>query len=254
MILQVHQGLGDQIMHTGLPEAYYKIFGEKIGITGHREELWQYNQYVDWHAEGNVISLPFNQPRDYMIYYPVRLFYDFTGWIVNKDLVQPNIYIKPDRNKHRLLVNDQSGWPTRVGYPYFEELIVKLRELFRFEIRYIRNENFRNCIGQCPPRELSTFDVLLENLSLDGLIYEFQHAGLYVGYDSGLAQLAGATNTPYVLLEGPVAPINTVHNSCVWYLDLPNCKKCNLDNCFRYCLSQAKNYNPEIIWNIGNLK
>lgn len=247
MKLQVHRGLGDQIMHTGLPEALYYYRKEYTEIIGGRLELWSNNPYVRENAGGEEVSLGFNQPRDYMIYYPVRLFYDMTGIIAPAGMVKPRLYKQGVRNARIALVNDQSGWPTRTGYPHFEKLI-QLVKKEGYTIHYLRNEGFRDCNGACPPREVQTYDEIHTDISLQELIDRMTSAAVYIGYDSGLAQLAGATDTPYVLLEGPVAPINTVHPSCIWHLDLKACRKCAADNCSNMCLRQAKDINSTIIW------
>ncbi len=253
MIIHPHGSLGDQIMLTGLPEAYYKLFGELTFVEGGREDLWKYNPYITKERFGKEFSYSFNSyPKDYMIYYPIRVFYDLTGVICSRNFVHPNLYW-PSVKNNNCVVNDQAGWPSRTGYKYLDDLIKDIKKE-GFHITYVRNENFRDCFGNCPKKQLTIFDTVLTDMSLSDMITTISNAALYVGYNSGLSQIAGATNTKYVLLDGPVPPINTAHNSCIFATDMLSCRRCVLEDCINNCLQNSENFNDSILDVIRSLK
>lgn len=251
MILNVHGSLGDQIMLTGIPEAYYRLYGEKTYINGGRTEIWETNPFLINKKLGKEFSYSYNSyPKDYMVYYPIRVFYDLTSIIADRNFVKPNLYRDYEKKKI-CVVNDQAGWPSRVGYSHFEDLVQQVKNL-GYEITYIRNENFRNCVGQCPPREINTYDHLLTDIPLSNLIEVIGTCELYIGYNSGLAQIAGALDIPYVMLDGPVPPINTKHNSCILAPDIVSCRRCVKETCLENCLQNLENINDKIIEVIKN--
>lgn len=246
MILNCHGSLGDQIILTGIPEAYYKLYGEKTYVNMVRTEIWDDNPYLTNEKSGIEFTYNFNvYPKDYMIYYPVRIFYDLTGHIVESSFVRPKIYKSFHRDKI-CVVNDQAGWPTRTGYRYLNDLITQIKDL-GYVITYLRNELFRDCIGNCPPEQITKWDHKLVNIPLSNRIEVIGSCQLYVGYNSGNAQLAGALDTPYIQIEGSVSPINTRHPSCIYVTDIPGCKRCCSDSCHMNCLSNLDNINHKII-------
>lgn len=246
MILNLHGSLGDQVMLTGIPEAYYKLTGEKTYIKGGRHELWDSNPYITGSPEGREFSYAFNEyPKDYMIYYPVRIFYDLTGKIVDRNFVHPNLYRSWERSISAVVINDQAGWPSRTGYRFFEDLVLQFK-MFGYSITYVRNDSFANCHGQTMPRQIQSYDQLLLDIPLSNLIEVIGRAGLYVGYNSGLSQLAGALNTPYVMLDGSVPPINTAHNSCIYTPEIKDCRRCVSESCEAMCLASLENINEQI--------
>lgn len=235
-------------MATGLPYAYYTCFGEKVNVVNPRNpEFWSSNPYVTTEVKGHVWNLTHNARRDYMIYYPVRLFYDMTGLIVNRDLVQPNIY-KERNNVHEsvILVSDQAGWPSRRGYPHYNALLEELKD---YDIWYIRSTTFRDCFGTLNERTLTRFDRIIENPSIPDLIKIMGEVGFYIGYESGYCSLAGAMGVPYVCLTASVPPINVAHNSCIYALDICS-GYCCAEKCDKMCLQSAPNKNEDIIGEI----
>lgn len=248
LVIDKNMSFGDFIMCTGIPKAWYTCFKERVYIPNKRAvELWENNPYVSDVPLGKNINVTANAHRDYMIYYPVRIFYDISGGlIVDRELVQPDIYQKREPIKKRILVNDQAGWPTRTGYPYLNDLVTELRAA-GYSIGYLRNEHFRNCFGQIQNKQLVEFDYSVTNI-MDNkvLIRELLQASFYIGYDSGISQLAGALKIPYVALQCCVPPINTVHDSCIHYLDICQGYCCSPD-CKKKCFAQSPDFNSEII-------
>jgi len=249
MILNIHGSLGDHIMATGLPEAYFKLTGEytyiKTERAGGDPVYWENNQYVSKQPVGELRSLAFNAyPKDHMVYTPVRMFYDISGHIMDRSQVHPNLYkaLQPDGDL--IVVNDQAGWPSRRGYPYLDELIHSLLG-DGWQVCYMRNDEFADCFGSRSARQLTgcTFEV---QPTLRQGVEVLQRASVYIGYDSGYAQVAGALGVPYVLLAGPIPPVNTAHDSCIYALDIPGCRRCCTTSCENGCLQNAPNRNGEI--------
>jgi len=249
MIIKAHGSLGDEVMLTGLPEAYNKITGQFIGITTNRHYLWENNPYIK-DSSREEFSYAFNvYPKDYLIYYPIRLFFDLTGFIVDRNLVQPNLY-KPrvENNEKIIVVNDEAGWPSRRGYPYFNTLCKDLKDL-GYAIYYTRG-NTLDCMGHQSEKTITnyTYNDNGGTPNLVQVIDLLQRAAFYIGYDSGLAQLAGALKVPYVLLSLAIPPINTAHNSCIYALD--TCKH----DCQEHSKYLHVDKNREIVERIGSFE
>lgn len=252
MILQLHSSMGDHVILTGIPEAFYKLFGEKTHVPNKYSDLfWEHNPYVTDKPTGDRFGLHLNaSAKDYMIYYPVRVFYDLTQYIVDRSAVQPNLYMSRTVDENLVIVSDQAGWPNRRGYPFLNDLVLKLQGL-GFYVMYIRSDGYKDCFGQHSPRQLTVFDNELQSPIIGHLIDAMRRAAFYIGYDSGIAQIAGALKIPYVLLAGSVPPINTAHDTCIYAMDI-RCKRCADPNCGSNCLSLATNCNEKIIEAIKN--
>ena len=245
-----HGSLGDQVMLTGLPEALLQLTGESSKIIGQvKSELWLHNPYIIKEDAGREFSYSFNTKSDYMIYYPVRIFYEMTGMIVDRFLVQPNLYRNITKIPKRIVVNDQAGWPTRRGYPYFNDLCKSLKDL-GYEICYLRHNGFRDCNGNFSERVITNYSYTAFDTSLEDAINRIGEAEFYIGYDSGYSQLAGALKTKYVLISGSVAPINTAHDSCIYTVNI--CPHCGLENCEKKCLEFSYNFNHLVLERIVN--
>jgi ADP-heptose:LPS heptosyltransferase len=245
--------MGDHLIATGIPEAYYKLFGEKTYISSkYSEEFWNTNPYVTNDKIGNHFSLRFNSSLvDYMIYYPVRVFYDITGQVVDRKFVHPYIYKHRNPNKNLVVINEQAGWPSRRGYKYFNDLAERLIAI-GFTVCYLNNSSFRDCLGQPSPRTVTACSIEVKNPPMHDLIQLLSTAKVYIGYDSGLAQLAGALKVPTVSLYGSIPAINTMHDYCIYYVD--NCQHCCADQCTKNCLSNTENKNGEILERVLELK
>jgi len=249
MILNIHGSIGDHIMATGLPGAYFKLTGEKTYIKTERPGgdpvYWESNPYILNQPAGEIRSLAFNAyPKDYMIYTPVRMFYDISGYIVDRSEVHPNLYKGRQPEKDLIVVNDQAGWPSRRGYPHLNELIRELLE-GGWRVCYMRNDEYQDCCGQLSARQLTHYTYEIQPTLRQG-VETLQRAAVYIGYDSGYAQVAGALGVPYVLISGPIPPINTKHNSCIYALNDSKCRRCCVNSCPNNCLQSAPNRNREI--------
>lgn len=247
MILKLHGSMGDHLMATGIPEAYFKLYNEKTFIDASKYKLfWNSNPYITNERIGQVHSLIFNTHRDYLIYYPTKIFYDITGRIVDRDLVQPNVYTEYSPKENLVVINDQAGWPTRRGYPYLEDLSKSLMQS-GFKVVYLRNDTFRDCNNKVSSRTVHSFDSQFKDKFLEDIIDLFKETSFYIGYESGLSSLAGAIGTKYILIEGSVPATNVAHNSCIYVLKNTNCHYCAAENCERLCLSHSENKNEEIL-------
>lgn len=246
MILKLHSSLGDQLLLTGLPEAYYRICHEKMNVVPTRlPSAWRDNPYVDPHAGGPEFSpRPNVDPRDFLIYTPVRVFYEMTGIIVDRKVVHPRIY-RPRMVQHRIvLVNDQAGWPSRWGYPYLNELVDSLH--YRgWTVHYIRHDGFRNCLGRITPPQIQSYDLKISGGDDATLMSAMSYAALYIGYDSGLAVLASAWGVPSVIFFGAVPPVTTAGDNCIYAAEV--CGHCLRDSCDKGCLLSAESENEEIL-------
>lgn len=264
MILDVHGNLGDQVMFTGIPEAFYERFGEKTYISGEacRKELFETNPYLLDQPIGKKLSFGI-QNKDHEIYYPVKIFRDiseqFTGapWILDREKVAPNLYRTPvRRNANLVVVNDQAGWPSRTGYPYFNDLSVMLLKK-GFTVNYLYNNNFHDCNGNVSQESIYDFSYRSGNESLSELIEKLSICFLYIGYESGIMHLAGALGTPCVYITGSVPSISAP-DSCIFITKLDHCRKCHQENCPNMCLHSAHNQNDAICsaidrlaWDVG---
>jgi len=248
MNLQLHGPMGDHIVLTGIPEAYYTLFGEKVHVPHqYAHEFWMHNPYVTSQPSMATFSVAFNAgAKDYMIYYPIRVFYDMTGHIVDRSMVQPNLYMSREPLSGLIIVNDQAGWPSRKGYSHFDSLCDILMQK-GYQILYLRNEGYRDCVGQESPRQIKHFHSELRNPSIPKMIDALRSASLYIGYESGIAQLAGALKVPYIMLAGSVPPINVAHDTCIYALKLPHCKRCHADICGENCLRKSEGENEAIL-------
>ncbi len=247
MRLKLHGSLGDFVMGTGLPEAYYKLFGKAVHIVTERfRELWADNPYITADPSGPEHSIKFNSDKyDYMIYYPVRLFFEMTGRIVDRSIVHPRIYRSFERERRKIVMSDQAGWPTRRGYPFLNDLAVTLLS-HGYEVVYMRNDNFRDCIGEVNVRQIDKFSREVQNPSNADMIRELGSAHIYIGYDSGYCQIAGALGTKSVMLSSSVPPINSAHDFCI-YIAKECSGYCCAEKCEKMCLRSARNINEEII-------
>lgn len=249
MILHLHGSLGDHVIATGLPEAYFNLTGEKTYIkterAGGNPVYWEDNPHVLKQPTGEYKSLGFNTyPKDYMIYTPVRMFYDISGYIVDRSEVRPNLYKERHPEKDLIVINDQAGWPSRRGYPYLDELVHELLDK-GWKICYMRNDEFADCFGQRSPRQLTRYTFEVQPTLRQG-VETLQSAAIYIGYDSGYAQISGALGVPYIVMSGPIAPISSIHGSCIYAFNIPGCRRCCANSCPNNCLQNISNRNEEI--------
>lgn len=243
--------LGDHVAYTGLPEALYKHGNIKIEVVSKFTELFKYNPFVqrvlsDIDRPTNSFHLQqFEEEwQDYLIYRPVRVYYQITGKIIDRNEVQPNLYIPRDMKHKYIVMADQTGWPSRRGYKYFDELAIRLLDL-GYHIIVIHNPEYKNCFGNLVPREIQHYNISTR-VEYSILINIINKAQYFIGYDSGIANLAGALKIPSIIFAGSVPPIVFRHNSCIKIYD--TCEKhCHSERCNIGCLSTFLNVNTEII-------
>jgi ADP-heptose:LPS heptosyltransferase len=236
MILGTHGSMGDVVIMTGIPQAYFELFGEKTKIVNkYASVFWDTNPYITEENIGNTCTIRDNMTKeDYMQYYPQRVFKEITGISVDREKIQPNLYKERTPIPRFVIMNDQSGWPSRRGYRYFNNLASRLIQE-GFLVYYLRNNRFRDCIGRFQIESINTYTNRLDDLSIPQTIDWFSRASFYIGYESGLSTLAGALKVPYITFYGSIFPINTTHDSCIYYID--NCDHCCKDQCSKNCLT-----------------
>jgi len=251
MILEIQGSLGDSVLLTGIPEAYFKLTGEKTFVMTRFPVLFENNPYITTEKSGKKFTNPLNSSlMEFMIYYPVLVYWKLFGVVLNREQVHPNLYLDVERENDLVLVNDQAGWPSRRGYPYFGELVDELSKDYR--IMYMISNNYRDCVGKTPAKTVTSFDYLSTDQTVKDIINQMAKSSLYIGYDSGYSTIANATKTPYVYLAGSVPPVSTLGDTCIY--SLTSCKRCAVDTCQNRCLENTPNVNGEILKRIKDVK
>lgn len=248
MNLYLNGGLGDHVIQSGIPEAYYKLYGERTYIPNRKHPiLFQNNPYLSDIPLGINNILNSERGNDNEVYYPVRVFRDITGVEIKKEEVLPNLYIEKEIQSDLCIVNDQAGWPTRWGYPYLQDLITDLMNM-GWRMIYLRNDRFVDCNGTHSPRQISNVkpqDVYLD-VPMETVVDLIKRAGLFVGYDSGLYQLSAALRVNSLLVAGSVNYVRAESptSACV----INTCRsKCHLENCTQMCIRNTTKYSNEVL-------
>ena len=245
MILNLWGSLGDHVIMTGIPEAYFKIFGEKTKVINkHSDLFWNNNPYIIEQSVGKDCHFAPNNPDTYQVYYPLRVFHDITGIWIDEIDVQPNLYIPRKTIPKLVIMNDQAGWPSRRGYRYFTNLSRRLIGE-GYTVAYLRNNGFRDCTNKISAGQIWNYSYMLENLPMPQLIDRMSEAALYIGYDSGISALAGALKIPYITFYGSIPAINTAHDTCIFAVD--ECDHCCTDQCNKSCLTLYEDKTDEIM-------
>lgn len=274
-------GLGDHVCYTGLPAAYYKYYGEKLGVgstSGSQyDDLWQNNPYCEVVPYDPAIGL---QAGDYKLqiesytsednrwfmYKPQRIFHEMTGRLVASREVNPKLYYAKQTVSRRAIICDETTWESKRGYRHFNELAASLQK-DKWEIIVVHTPRLNHVYGEqhvfaanCmvsswePLEDMMHPNALVQTLQVKArvkaLLSLMATAELYVGYDNGLAHIAGAMDIPYVLITGSVPPISVRHASCIYALEV--CDHCCKGKCERRCLENAPNRNDEIMAVIKN--
>ena len=242
MILSLHGGLGDSACYTGIPEAYFKKFGEKLYIRSYYTEFWENNPYCILGAPSEpdeIHKLRFEkhgEEKDWAKYRPQRLFSEMTQSEVEYEEVQPKLYTPRDTIPRRLVVCDEANWKSRRGYQHLPKLIANLGEM-NWDTFLIRNG------GTETDREVFTSDHTV-NFNLKDTINFIATADLYIGYDSGLAHIAAGLGVPYILILGSTPPVVMKHASCLHAAEV--CQHCFTNECPHQCLANSDDKNEEI--------
>lgn len=250
MKLYLWGSLGDHVIMTGIPEAYFKTFGEKTKIIDKGSDIfWNRNPYITEENIGKDCHFAPNNPDTYQFYYPQRVFKEITGIDIDRKYVQPNLYIPRKTVPKLVVMNDQAGWPSRRGYKYFTNLSRKLMEN-SYTVAYLRNSGFKDCTNKISAGQIWQYSYILEDLSRPDLVTRMSEAAFYIGYDSGISALAGALKIPYITFYGSIPAINTVHDTCIYAID--ECDHCCTDQCNKNCLTLYEDKTDEIMERIEN--
>jgi ADP-heptose:LPS heptosyltransferase len=245
MILHLWGSLGDHVIMTGIPEAYFKIFGEQTKIIDkHSDLFWNNNPYITEESIGKDYYFNANTVDTYQYYYPQRVFHDITGLWVDREDVQPNLYIPRKTIPKLVIMNDQAGWPSRRGYRYLTNLSIRLMEN-GYIVAYLRNTGFKDCTNKVSAGQIWKYSYILENLPMPQLVDKLSEAALYIGYDSGISAIVGAFKIPYITFYGSIPAINTTHFTCIYAID--ECDHCCTDQCNKNCLTLYEDKTDEIM-------
>lgn len=244
--------MGDRLVYSGLPEAYFHIFGEPLRVgtylkSGeHFYPLYKDNPYaemVPWaeKQDGLLPGLAWNVPESYWRphYVPKRVFHELTGMWLPEKYVNPNLY-RPRRTiKRRLVVCDEAGWACRRGYPYLDDLVAVFTKA-GWETICMRN------LGQGPQQ--------VQSARHSAMFFDYQQTirfmetvELFVGYESAIAHICGALRVPYVMFCGGTPSQMFRHLSCVYAHDSCVMGGCNSKICPRACLNQSANVNDAVL-------
>lgn len=245
MILNLWGSLGDHVIMTGIPEAYYLYYGEKTKIIDKGSDIfWNNNPYVTEERIGKECHFAPNNPDTYQFYYPQRVFKDITGLWIERELIQPNLYIPRKTIPKLVIMNDQAGWPSRRGYRYLNNLSRRLMES-GYTVAYLRNNGFKDCTNKVSAGQIWQYSYILSDLPRPDLVARMSEAAFYIGYDSGLSTLAGALKIPYITFYGSIPAINTAHDTCIYAID--ECDHCCTDQCNKNCLTLYEDKTEEIM-------
>ena len=252
MQLILKGSLGDHVCYTGLPEALYKHNHgkdpEKTEVITKYPKLFEHNPYVSNVLNGinhptDLLSPYFEIPYEtelwhWLVYRPVRAYYQLTGNIIDRNEVQPNLYLLRKTKLGHIVIADQAGWPTRRRGPggNLDKLAIRLLDL-GYHVTVIHNPNYTDCFGNKVPREIEHYNLSV-NDNYISIIQFLQEAQYFIGYDSGIAHLAGALKVPSILLAGSVPPIVFAHNSAIKIFD----------TCGKHCHSEKCNYELPCLW------
>ena len=246
MIFEVHWSLGDHVCYTGIPQAYHKYFGFKLGLlsdNSNYDPVWANNPYICKPNPSDVSRYKVQietLPSDWRYYRPQRIFYEMTNLWVPAQEVQPRIYRERKTVPGRILLCNEAGWPSRQGYQYWNDLVKTLNN--KYDTFAINNKNYSTDEPIQAKNNL--------RLSLENTIEFLTTTELYIGYDSGLAHLAGGLGIPYVLICGSVPSYIVRHLSCICAIE--TCENpCCVKVCQQHCLAASKNRNAEILERIN---
>lgn len=240
--------LGDHVCYTGLPEALFKNWERhpKATVITKYPELFTHNKFVkkveyEYSPQyANELGIPFEiESWHWLVYRPVRAYYQITGNIIDRNEVQPNLYLPRKTKLGHIVMADQAGWPTRRRGPggNLDKLAIRLLDL-GYHVTVIHNPNYTDCFGNKVPREIEHYNLSV-NDNYVSIIQILQEAQYFIGYDSGIAHLAGALKIPSILLAGSVPPIVFTHNSAIKVFD----------TCDKHCHSEKCSYELPCLWN-----
>lgn len=249
--LKLKGSLGDHVVYTGIPEAFYKKFGYKLFVDSSYPLLWESNPYISKERLDPIFNIEYEQSEsEWNTYKPRRVFMQMTGIdpAIECLEVSPKLYRIKQTEKNLIIVNDEAGWPSRRGFAHWPLLLNELR-LRGFKIVLLKTANYRDCVGQYMEEAITIFDEQINNPTLETVINWISRARWYIGYESAYAHIAGALHVDYVLFLGSLPEITSRHPSCK--LVLNNCiSPCHRELCEKQCL---KSLGPEELEKIFKL-
>lgn len=232
--------LGDHVVYTGIPEAFYKKFGIKLFVESPYFPLWENNPFVTTERLDDVFKMEYEQTEeDWNMYKPRRVFMQMTGVDPEKESlsVSPNLYKTRNIEPNLIIVNDEAGWPSRRGFLHWDSLLTALRKK-GFKIISLKTTTYRDCTGQLVENPITVFDEQIINPALSTVIDLLSRAKYYIGYESAYAHIAGALGVKYILFLGSLPEICIKHPSCIHVIT--SCKvPCHKEVCARSCLKDV---------------
>ena len=227
--LQLISTMGDNAAFTGLPEAYFKLTNRKLAVScpsNAYKYLWERNPFVEY--QGTRASCCVLTPPEKMgrliysqVYKPIYFFGQLTGKGSRPYDVEPNLYLPRKPISKRLIVCDEAGWPNRKGYPFLKNAIIGLKKDGWDVIHLVgRTKVWNYGTDKSWANELE--DLKLDTAQLTNCkdIVDFMAtAAAYVGYESGMAHVAGALRMPYAFFAGGTSVTANRHPSCVFAVD-----------------------------------
>jgi len=261
--LQVLQTMGDNAAFTGLPEAYFKLTGKKLAVSCPNNAyayIWERNPHADY--QGTRLHKCLLTPPEAMgrlvysqVYKPIYFFGQLTGEGARPYDVAPNLYLPRKPVPRRMIVCDEAGWPNRRGYPFLKNVVLGLKK---------DGWNIVHLVGRTKVWEygnMQNWTNELENLKLDTAqltnckdLIDFMATGTaYLGYESGLAHVAGALSMPYAFFAGGTSVAANRHPSCVFAVD--GCPEvCLLHTCKNHCITRLVDHTERVVAAFRNYK
>jgi ADP-heptose:LPS heptosyltransferase len=230
--------LGDHVVYTGLPEAFYKIFGIKLFVESSYSPLWRNNPFIASERLNDVFKMEYEQiENEWNTYKPRRVFMQMTGVDPEKEGISvcPKLYRSRNTEPDLIVVNNEAGWPSRRGLLYWDLLSKHLKQK-GFKVISLRTPTYKDCTGQIIDEPITIFDKQFINPTLETVIDLLSCAKYYIGYESAYAHIAGALEIEYVLFLGSLPEICIKHPSCK--LVVSGCvSPCHKELCEKQCLS-----------------
>jgi hypothetical protein len=255
------EALGDNVCYTGVPTAYFNATGTKLAVrsvgldtrSSQMAAVWHNNPHVSWGGDAtNWLKYPlvFSKNDAYLwstVYKPLWLYHALTKKTVSPDDVRPKLFYPRKQVKKRLIVNDEAGQPIRRGYPYMDALIKSLHAS-GWDVVVMRNGVKRL---QEKTDALSGYEIYgpydrAQCADVKTTIEFMATAHAYIGYESGLAHVAGALNIPYAMFSTVAGAEINRHPSCVFAV-CPCTMPCMNMSCQKACMQQLPNYNDLIV-------
>lgn len=266
--IELIDALGDHVCFTGIPEAYFKRTGIRLAIrpwswlggSQMMQPVWENNPYCVWRGEATrwyAMPKNFNGAMAYewnTVYKPLRIYKDLTGEFISPDAVRPKLYYPRTRVRNRLIVNDEAGHAFRRGYVYLNALVTELHR-DGWDIVILRNGTkslIDSKVTLSSVEVQGQYDMARFSNVRDTLLF-MATAHAYLGYESGLAHVAGAFNIPYAMLATANGVENNRHPSCVFGVCACS-TPCMAHVCAKQCMAKLPNYNDIIISKLKEIK